>query len=133
MDPMHTHGAFSWNELMTTDVEAAKKFYAALFGWTYEEMVIGGNSPMAGGTYTSAKVGESWAGGMMSMPAGEHNIPPHWGSYVTVDNVDDTLSLVEKHGGRVLVPAFDVPDVGRMGVFQDPQGAVLCIAAYSMP
>lgn len=131
MDPMTTHGAFSWNELMTTDVEAAKTFYAALFGWTYEAMTVEGEGPSTGMTYTSAKVGETWAGGMMPFPPGVQGAPPHWGCYVTVDDVDATLAQVEKLGGRILVPAFDVPGVGRLAVFQDPQGAVLSIARYA--
>lgn len=131
MNPMTTHGAFSWNELMTTDVPAAKAFYSALFGWTYEEMTIGGEGASAGMTYTSALLGKEWAGGMMGVPPACQGVPPHWGCYVTVNDVDATLAQVEKLGGRVLVPAFDVPGVGRLAVFQDPQGAVLSIAKYA--
>jgi predicted enzyme related to lactoylglutathione lyase len=57
------HGAFGWIELMTTDQEAAKEFYATLFDWETEEY------PMEGMKYTIVKVGGEPVGGIMSMPA----------------------------------------------------------------
>jgi predicted enzyme related to lactoylglutathione lyase len=62
-DPFKQQGAFSWLELMTTDVDGAKKYYSNLFGWDTEEM------PMADMKYTIVKVGEEGLGGIMSIPA----------------------------------------------------------------
>lgn len=125
-DRFKRHGAFSWSELMTNDVAAAKKFYGELFNWKMEEM------PMShGGTYTVVKVGDEGVGGIMDMPP---NVPPgmpsFWGTYVTVDNVDETVQRAQKLGGKVMMPAMDIPNVGRMAVIQDTQGAVISVITY---
>jgi uncharacterized protein len=127
MDTYKTHGAFSWSELVTTDTKAAHEFYGKLFGWT----VSAEQMPM--GEYGVAKIGDTAIAGIMSMPPGGPPMPPHWGCYVTVDDVDKTLSTCTGLGGKVLVPPMDVEGVGRMAVIQDPQGAVLSVMAYSSP
>lgn len=124
MDPFKQHGAFSWCELMTTDVEAAKKFYSRLFGWTAEDM------PMEGMTYTVVKAGGQEVGGMMTISPEAEGTPPHWGTYVTVDDVNETAKTAEELGAKIIVPPTDIPDVGRFCVFQDPQGAVISIITY---
>jgi predicted enzyme related to lactoylglutathione lyase len=68
---------------MTTDAPAAKNFYTKVFGWTTEEMSV-----TPGMTYTVVKVAGNGIGGIMSMPPGAQGMPPHWSSYVTVDDVD---------------------------------------------
>jgi predicted enzyme related to lactoylglutathione lyase len=84
-DPFKTHGAFSWCELMTPDPEAAKRFYGTLFGWTLEDMDMGR------GTYTVVKAGGAGIGGIMKQsPECAPDAPPHWGTYVTVEDVDAT-------------------------------------------
>jgi uncharacterized protein len=118
-DFIKQHGAFCWSELMTTDVPGALEFYKKLFGWTTEEM------HMEGMTYTVVKVGGTEQGGIMATPPEAQGMPPMWGVYVTVDNVDDTAKMAEKLGGKILVPPTDIPDVGRFCVIQDPQGAVI--------
>ena len=121
-----TNGAFSWTELMTTDVASARAFYGALFGWQYTDM------PMAqGGTYTVISVDGEKVGGMMRTPASAGNMPSNWGSYVTVDNVDQRAAQAEKLGGTVCVPPTDIPNVGRFAVIQDPQGAVISMITYA--
>jgi predicted enzyme related to lactoylglutathione lyase len=125
MDVYKTHGAFSWCELMTSDPQAAAEFYGALFGWTVENMDMGT------GPYHVAKVGADAVGGIMGMPPDAPPMPPHWGAYVTVANVDETLAKCIALGGKVLVPPMDVPTVGRMAVIQDPQGATLSVMTYS--
>lgn len=127
MDVYKTPGAFSWNELMTTDPAAASKFYGALFGWTVKDMDMGT------GPYHVANVGETSVAGIMGMPPGAGPMPPAWGCYVTVDDVDATLAKAESLGGRTVMPPMDVPGVGRMAVLQDPQGAVLSVIKYSNP
>lgn len=125
-DPFKTHGAFSWNELMTTDPAAAKKFYSKLFGWETEEMT------MENMTYTVVKTGGEGVGGIMAIPSEATGAPPHWGAYVTVDDVDSAVRTAEKLGGKTMLAPRDIPGVGRFAVIQDPQGAVISMITYSM-
>jgi uncharacterized protein len=119
------HGAFSWSELMTTDVAAAKAFYTTLFGWDTEDM------PMPGMTYTVVKAGGKSVGGIMPMPGdAPQGMPPMWGTYVTVNDVDGTARTAEGLGATLLVPPTDIPNVGRFCVIQDPQGAVISAITY---
>lgn len=86
---------------------------------------------MPNGNYTTVQVGEASVGGIMRIPAEAQGMPPSWGVYVTVDNVDETLARAEKLGGTVVMPPMDVPGVGRMAVVRDPQGATLSVITYS--
>jgi predicted enzyme related to lactoylglutathione lyase len=72
-DPFKQQGAFSWFELMTSDVGSAKKFYSSLFGWKTEDM------PMGDMNYTIVKVGEEGLGGIMSTPPQAEGAPPELG------------------------------------------------------
>lgn len=127
MDNKYTlHGAFSWCELLTTDVAEAKRFYSTLFGWTLEP------APMPGMEYTLVKYGGEQMGGIMSLPPGCEGMPPSWGVYVTVADVDATAKLAVEMGGKVLVPPQDIPQVGRFCVLQDPQGATIKAITYVM-
>jgi predicted enzyme related to lactoylglutathione lyase len=121
-----THGMVSWYELMTTDVEASKKFYSELFDWAAEDVRVGGMP------YSIVKVNGKELGGMMAMPPEAKGIPPHWGIYVTVDDVDATAGLAEKLGAKILVSPRDIPDVGRFCVIKDPQGAVISVMTHKM-
>ena len=125
MDVYKTHGAFSWSELMTGDPAAAAAFYGPLFGWRIETVDMGG------GPYHLLKVGETAIGGIMKTPAEAGPMPPAWGCYVTVDQVDATVAQAAALGGKVIVPAMDIPGVGRMAVIADPQGATLSVMQYS--
>ncbi len=120
---MAAHGTFYWNELATTDVDGAKDFYSKVIGWDFDTM------PMPdGGTYWILKAGDEMAGGLMAMPAAAPaGTPPHWMSYIAVDNVDEAVAKAGDLGGAVLAEPFDIPDVGRMGVIRDPQGAVVSL------
>ena len=123
-DKLLKHGRFSWNELMTTDVEGARAFYGKLFGWQYEGF------PMENMTYEVIHSGGEEIGGMMPMlpEAGDH--PPAWGTYITVDDVDATVKLAEALGGKIHQPPTDIPRVGRFAVLQDPQGAYIAVITY---
>lgn len=127
MDVFRTHGAFSWCELMTTDPEAAREFYTKLFGWGSKAM------EMSNGQYTTLQVGDASIAGMMKIPDEAKGMPPNWGCYVTVDDIEACCARVRQLGGQVLKPPFEVPTVGSMAVISDPQGAVLSVIAYSMP
>ncbi|MEY3251645.1 MAG: hypothetical protein RL227_618 [Pseudomonadota bacterium] len=125
MDVYKTPGAFSWNELMTTDPAAAGAFYAGLFGWAIKDVDTGT------GAYHVAHVGDTQVAGIMGMVPGGPPMPPAWGAYVTVADVGETIAKCAVLGGKTLVPPMDVPGVGRMAVLQDPQGAVFSVMAYS--
>jgi predicted enzyme related to lactoylglutathione lyase len=117
-------GAFSWNELMTTDVSGAKRFYGELLGWSMQDISAGGMG------YTLAKTKDKEVAGIMAIPAEAAGMPPRWGAYVTVEDVDALLPRVEALGGKVCVPPHDIPDVGRFAVIQDPQGATISLIRY---
>jgi uncharacterized protein len=119
------HGVFSWCELMTTNPSAAKDFYTKLFGWATEDMNM-----VPGMTYTVIKAGGKEIGGIMPVLEQAQGTPPHWGSYVTVDDVDATARTAQNLGGKVLMGPDDIPNVGRFCVIQDPQGAVISAIAY---
>ncbi len=127
IDPFQTHGAFSWSELRTDDVEKAKAFYTDVVGWTTESM-----SMADGGTYTIIKAGETSVGGLMAMPEEAKGAPAHWAVYVTVDDVDKRLEMATAAGGSVLMPPLDVPEVGRIASIADPSGAAICLITYSV-
>jgi uncharacterized protein len=115
------HGTFIWNELLTGDVEAAKRFYTGLVGWTFSA------HPMPnGGTYWIAEIDGKPVAGIMTMPRElPPTVPPHWFEYMEVDDVDARLTVATQHGGKIMRPPFDVPDVGRLGFVTDATGAAL--------
>lgn len=126
-NPFQQHGAFSWSELMTTDLEGAEAFYAKLFGWTMAD------GPVEGMEYRVISAGGHQIGGLMQVPEQRQHVPPHWGTYVTVEDVDATAKVAQELGGKVLMPPQDIPTVGRFTLIQDPQGAVISAIAYSSP
>ncbi len=122
-NPMKQHGAFSWNELMTSDIEGAKAFYTKMFGWELED--IQKEMP-----YTLVKINGQESAGMMTMPPEAAGMPPMWGAYVTIDDVDASAKQVEELGGKILLEPRDIPEVGRFCVISDPQGATLSMISY---
>lgn len=119
------HGTFCWNELMTRDAKTAIAFYTKLFGWSTQEMDMG-----PGGTYTILipKGSENGIGGVMQM-AGEcfEGVPPHWLSYVAVDDINASTKQAEQLGGKVCVPVQEIPNVGWFSIIEDPTGAKLAL------
>ena len=117
-----THGIFVWNELYTRDVEAAKAFYAATVGWTFEGMPM----PDRDRTYWIAKAEGKPVAGILDMrgivPDGD---PPHWLSYLEVDDIDWCIAEIERNGGRIVRQPFDVPDFGRIAIGADATGAFM--------
>jgi uncharacterized protein len=114
-----SHGQFHWNELMTRDVEKAKKFYADTIGWTYDAMPT-----PEGGTYTLAMSGGMPVAGIFDVSGpGYSDVPESWMPYIAVDNVDQRVMKAIKAGAKVVKPAFDVPGVGRIVVLEEPGGA----------
>lgn len=123
-DQLKKHGAISWSELMTSDLEAAKSYYGRLLGWTFEDM------PMEKMTYSVVKANGEEVGGIMPIPPEAGKMPPVWGLYVTVDDVDATAEKAVGLGGKLCMPPQDIPEVGRFCVLEDPQGAVISIIQY---
>lgn len=122
VDLLTASGSNCWNELATTDREAAVAFYTALFGWGTQEQDMG-----EAGTYTIFTRGDAMAGGMMQMSDEWGEAPSHWMTYIAVDDCDATAEKVNALGGKVCVPPTDIPDVGRFAVLDDPQGAAFSI------
>ncbi len=123
-EKLKKHGSISWSELLTTDVTAAKAFYGDLFGWKFEDI------PMEEMTYSVLKANNDEVGGMMPIPKDAPPMPPAWGLYITVDNVDEVAEKASAIGGTILMPPRDIPEVGRFCVLQDPQGACISIISY---
>ncbi|MDQ6848350.1 MAG: VOC family protein [Candidatus Dormibacteraeota bacterium] len=115
-------GAMTWNELGTRDVEAAKRFYGAVFGWTAE-----------GDNYVQLQLdGRTIAGcndlNAMQLP---DSVPAHWLAYFAVTNADESAEKVKQLGGTVNMPPMDIPEMGRFAVVADPQGAVFALFSPS--
>ncbi len=109
-------GAPTWVDLMATDIEAARRFYHAVFGWGYD---IGG--PEFGG-YTTARLGDRMTGGMTPMQPDGPPMPPAWSLYFASDNVQADAARVAGLGGKVLFPPMVVGEFGSMAVCTDPGG-----------
>jgi predicted enzyme related to lactoylglutathione lyase len=117
----HTAGTFSWPELATTDQKGAVTFYRELFGWELNDQPMG-----PGETYSMFQMRGKPVGAAYNMRPEERQTgaPPHWNSYVTVASADDAVKKAESLGAKVFAPPFDVMDVGRMAILQDPTGAI---------
>jgi len=86
--------------------------------------------PMENMTYTVVRVGDEDVAGIMPIPAESQGMPPAWGLYITVDDVDASAKKAQELGGTVLVEPRDIPEVGRFCVVKDPQGAWFSLMAY---
>ena len=106
-------GSFVWAELHTTDVAAAKNFYGDMFGWTYID------HPMPNGVYTIFQAdGNDVAAAVPAMPG----MPPNWGVYFSVTDLDASTAKVTELGGEVAMGPMDVGDPGSMTLAKDPDG-----------
>lgn len=111
-------GALTMNELDTRDVPAAKEFYGALFGWTFED------DPS--GAYTNIKNEGNLNGGMIELAPEWGDVPPHWRPYFAVVDCEASLARVKELGGQAMGAPIEVP-AGRFAVVADPQGASFSI------
>ena len=116
---MASHGNFHWNELMTRDVEKAKKFYGSVIGWTFDGM------PMPDGTYWVAKMRDKPVGGLFPLASPRFNgVPESWMAYLAVDDVDARVKTAEAAGAKLMRPIFDIEGVGRIAIpITEPGGA----------
>jgi predicted enzyme related to lactoylglutathione lyase len=120
--PAMQHGDFCWTEIASSDADKCQAFYETIFGWQfnsggsadpgmdYREYTTGGDAPV-GGLY---EIKPEWFGG--------NPPPPHFMTYVAVDNVDENAELARELGGTVH-KVMDIPNVGRMAIIEDPTGA----------
>jgi len=115
-----SHGTFYWNELMTRDVEGAKKFYADTLGWSYDAMPM----PDGAGSYWLAMIDGEPVGGILDISAPDFaQVPESWMAYIAVDDVDARVAKAVKAGAKLMKPVFDVPGVGRIAILLQPDGA----------
>ena len=114
----YTPGTPSWVDIGTADVDAARAFYSAVFGWDIPE----GNPEFGGYTMASLNGKQICGFGPQQNPG-----PPYWTSYVTVEDVDASAATVVEAGGQVLAPPMEVGTAGKMAVLMDPQGAAFAI------
>jgi uncharacterized protein len=117
----HAPGMFCWVELAAKDGPAAKKFYRSLFDWGVDDI------PNDAGVYSMVQKKGKNAGGLYEQGPQEQGIPPHWNSYICVDNADETAEQAKKLGGNVILGPFDVMEHGRMAVILDPAGAAFSL------
>jgi predicted enzyme related to lactoylglutathione lyase len=106
---------FAHIELSTDDVKKAKKFYQGVFAWKLKDMPA-----MA---YTMIDVGGGVGGGMQNKPM--PGAPTAWLPYVQVDDVKATMAKAIKGGGNAVLPFQEIGDMGAIGIFVDPAGAML--------
>ncbi|MEM8855032.1 MAG: VOC family protein [Pseudomonadota bacterium] len=114
-----SHGLVWWSECVSKDVDKARAHYEAVAGWTFDEM------PMAqGGTYYIAKVGDKPVAGLMSVTQLDHEVPPHWMTYIAVADINEAVKAAKDTGGTILREPFNVPGVGTIAMVSEPGGAV---------
>ena len=115
---------YSWNELMSRDIDTAKTFYSQVFGWTYETMDMG-----PGGFYHVIAGGESGGlGGLMAMPDEmPAEVPNHWMVYFSVADIEASIKTITEAGGTLLNGPMAIPGVGSMAAIHDPQGGAFSL------
>ena len=113
-------GGFIWYELMTPDPGGAKAFYDSVVGWT-----IGEAAPEFQGYRMIGRSDGKSAGGVMPLSdeMRQHGARPVWLGYIHVTDVDASAGQIEEAGGKALMQPFDIPNVGRIAMVTDPQGA----------
>lgn len=114
----HAPGTVCWIDLGTSDAEGAKRFYTQLFGWTADDMSAGD-----GLTYTMFSMRGKHVAALYQMPAEMKGVPPHWLTYVSVDDVEKAAERAKALGGTISMGPMDVLDAGRQVLLQDPTGA----------
>lgn len=120
----HAHGAPTWFETLTPDVDRTAVFYSELFGWTVRRDEMG-----PGRFYTVFKHGDVPIGGAMTPPM--KDVPAHWVVYFAVKNTDETVRTVQEAGGELCMGPMDIPQVGRIALFKSPQGVSFHVIQYA--
>lgn len=123
-----SHGMFCWSEFAVTDLEKCRSFYENVFGWHFKKSESTG-SEMEYLEFSSIG-GDQEDGALYQMKAemfGGQVPPPHVAQYIAVDNVDESLERAKSLGGIVVFGPYDIPNVGRMAVINDPTGAAISL------
>jgi predicted enzyme related to lactoylglutathione lyase len=119
---------FAWDELLSTDPDAAATFYASVFGWSPRSMPMGpeGNYTLLDRPGMKNPKGDPLsAGGIMKSPP---DVPySFWLPYIAVDDTDAISARAERLGAKVVVPPTDIPNVGRFACWMDPQQAAIAV------
>jgi predicted enzyme related to lactoylglutathione lyase len=116
-------GDASWRELVTTDAQAAMKFYEQVFGWQQSQAMDMG--PV--GTYYIFNRPHGQIGGMMNKTPEMANVPPNWQIYFRVPDVHAAADRVKANGGQIINGPLQVPDGDWIANAIDPQGAAFGI------
>jgi predicted enzyme related to lactoylglutathione lyase len=116
--PGYHPGKFVWQDLVTRDPAAARRFYGALLDWTFQDTTRNGRP------YAVARVGGEPVAGIIANPDPTDE-PALWLSYLSVPNVDEAVAQVTAAGGQTLYAPRDLADIARVAVVADPQGAAL--------
>jgi uncharacterized protein len=106
---------FIWHDLMTSDVDAAKAFYASVVGWCFETQ-----SP----DYHVVKTNDAGVGGIMPTPAQLEGMSPFWSGYIYVADVDAACAKITKLGGKIAMGPHQVPGGNWIVSAIDPQGGL---------
>jgi len=115
-------GTFCWADLGSPDAAAATRFYTSLFGWTAEDRPMGAEA-----VYTMLAVDGRPVAALYQQDPLQQGLSPQWLSYISVQSADVAAHLARELGGTVLLEPFDVLDVGRMALLQDPTGAIVAV------
>lgn len=119
----HLMGKVIWHELVTPNLEAAKRFYSGLFGWSFRDV---------GSDYSLAYSEGEAVGGIFQrpLPPGGHR-QPLWLSFIAVSDVDSAAHAAEQNGAKVLAGPKSHPNRGEQAVLSDPEGATFGVLASS--
>ncbi|MBC7462539.1 MAG: VOC family protein [Thermoleophilia bacterium] len=121
------HGSPSWYETHTTDINAVRRFFTELVGWTYEANLMGDELVYYVASHPDQvePMQQQAAGLMQQTPsAAAEGAPSMWTVYFNVDDVDATAKLAAELGGTVITGPLDIPGVGRTVSIADPQDAI---------
>lgn len=124
--------SFFWYELMTTDPEGARDFYADVVGWRPQAWE---GTDLAGAPYIVMNAGERGVGGIMTLPdgAGAMGLRPAWAGYIYAAETDTATQALKEAGAKVHREPADIPGVGRFSVVADPQGAMFMLLSPNGP
>jgi predicted enzyme related to lactoylglutathione lyase len=114
-------GKFVWYELMTSDANAAEKFYSDVVGWNMKD------AGLPSQRYTLAHAGDLGVAGLMPIPQEAAGARPGWIGYIAVDDVDAYARRVKDKGGAIHREPADIPGVGRFAIVADPQGIMFAL------
>lgn len=116
--------ALVWNELQTKDTDTARRFYTAVFGWSYT----------ADDSYEMFTLGDRAQAGLLDFSQDEHwDYPNFWMPYFRVDNIEEATEKVRSLGGTVHMANNPVGELGTLSVVSDPQGGMFTIMQFDGP